>query len=146
MTPITTKQIQYIKILMRNKNLIELSEEIALQYSNNRTNKVSELSVQEGIEIIKNLTASEPNNSQRKQEETMRRKIISMAREMAWVISEPSKLNGVSILNANMERINNWCIQYGYLKKPLNEYTFAELPKLVSQFGKLHTQYINELK
>lgn len=146
MTPITTKQIQYIKILMRNKNILDLSEEMALQYSNNRTNKVSELTVHEGIDIIKNLTASEPNNDIIKKSETMRRKIISMAREMAWVISEPSKLNGVSVLNANMDRINNWCIKYGYLKKSLNEYTFAELPKLVSQFEKLHTQYINELK
>jgi hypothetical protein len=33
-----------------------------------------------------------------------------------------------------VDRLNNWCKQYGYKRKGLNSYTHAELPKLIAQF------------
>ncbi len=141
---ITTKQIQYIKVLMRNKGVIDLSGEFAHSFSAGRTTHVSELTVKEGIELIKGLTANDQSAERKQDEERMRRKIISHAYEMGWVITDIS--TGVSKLQADMESINAWCLKYGYLHKPLNEYTFEELPKLVSQFGRLHKQFLKELK
>lgn len=143
MLPISSKQIQYAKALMRQQNIIDVSAELALQFSNGRTEHVSELSSGEGIELIRSLTPGSPAHERRAAEEKMRRKVISMAREMGWVLTDTS--TGKIELKADMGRIQNWCEVYGYLHKELNEYTFEELPTLVSQFGILHKQYLNEL-
>jgi len=67
-----------------------------------------------------------------------RKHIISMAHEMGW------KVEGG---RADMQRINNWCIKYGHLHLPLNDYHGAELSTLVTTFKKkVYAQFINTLK
>lgn len=57
--------------------------------------------------------------------ETMKRKIISMAHECGW------KMPGGKI---DMNAVNSWCVKFGYLHKPLDDHTYQELPKLITQF------------
>ena len=67
----------------------------------------------------------------------MRRKMISYAHQLHWHLPGTQK--------PDMPRLNAWCKQYGYLHKPLNEYTYKELPKLVSQFKAVFADILNKL-
>jgi hypothetical protein len=131
----TAKQVGMIKGLLTQLRLIDDSAGYAKQYSNNRTEHIGELTMPEANQLIKNLMptakAGQPNEHTAKAEacNTMRRKIISMAREMGW--NQHNHATGK--LQANMERIEGWCIHHGYLAKGLNKYSFDELPKLVTQ-------------
>lgn len=61
---------------------------------------------------------------QNTRENRMRRKIIALFKQMSYTLP-----NG----NADMEAINAWCIHYGKIKKPLNDYTKDELVIIISQ-------------
>jgi hypothetical protein len=67
----------------------------------------------------------------------MRNKIISMAYEMNW-----TKASKDGALGIDMDHVNNWCKSYGYLKKKLDNYTYKELPQLVSQFEGVYKSYL----
>lgn len=69
----------------------------------------------------------------------MRKKIISMAREMGW------EVNGADGKRADMDKIKNWVLKYGINKKPFNSYTATELPALVSQFEKIYKDFLNRV-
>jgi len=142
MNLITNKQLQYLTSLMTKQQMLGYSSELALKVSNQRVFEMQSLTSLEASNLIKLLQNSD---SKAVQSDTMRKKMISMAREMGWVLVKDNPTNGTPMLEANMERINNWCKQYGYLHKTLNQYTFEELPKLVSQFGILHEEFLNEL-
>lgn len=58
--------------------------------------------------------------------------IIAMAHEMGWQL--PGNLPGEKP-RIDMERLNKWCLEKSYLKKPLNDYQYDELMKLVNQFS-----------
>ena len=139
MKRISTKQVGYIKALMAQRKIIHLSHEIAYNHSDQRTHHVSALTAVEAQKLIDFLKADDDIATQCN---TMRRKMISMAREMGWSLPNPSK-GGAMV--ADMARLDNWCIKYGYLHKPLNEHSLAELPKLLSQFGILLNQFLNAI-
>ncbi len=72
------------------------------------------------------------------QADTMRKKIISMLREIGY----ETKYNNKIV--ADMQRIYTLIKSKGFKKpKGLNEYTYEELPKLVSQIEAI---YVSELK
>jgi len=65
-----------------------------------------------------------------KRSDRMRKKIISMmVHELGWT----------------MDKLYQFCIKSGYLKKPLNDYSYEELPLLVTQFGNILESYIPKL-
>ena len=64
--------------------------------------------------------------------DNMRKKIISQFRTCGY------EVNG----RADMPRIYGAVAKYGYLHKPLNNYTANELPKLVSQFEAMSDKFI----
>lgn len=70
---------------------------------------------------------------------TQRRKILSMAHELGW-----SYLGRDNKMVADIERINRWCNEYGYLRKPLNYYTPDELPRLVTQFQNMYVKTLRD--
>lgn len=45
----------------------------------------------------------------------------------------------------DMDHVNAWCIKHGYLKKKLDNYTYSELPKLVSQFEEVYRGYLRSI-
>lgn len=67
----------------------------------------------------------------------MKNKIFYYAHEMGWV-----KVNKAGKVVADGERVDNWCLNYSYLKKKLNNYTYKELPKLVSQFEAVYKHFL----
>ena len=74
--------------------------------------------------------------------DVMRKKLISMAREIGYEIQHPLN-TGQRI--ADMERINNWCISHGKFNKKLNQHNWEELQMLISQFHAYYLKYLNSL-
>ena len=62
----------------------------------------------------------------------MRKKIISLMRRMGYEKQD----------RADMPRIYGWIEAKGYLKKPLNNYTAKELPRLVSQVDRVFQSFL----
>lgn len=107
---------------------------ICYQFSGGRTESSRELDDNEMLAAIKELEAN--NLLELDKANIMRRKIISMAHELAW------KTAGGKI---DMKRIDAWCVKYGYLSKALNKYTLTELPKLVTAFEIFYNKFIKAL-
>lgn len=113
--------------ILEKLDLIEDRERLALQYSKGRTGQTSKLYVNECSELISDLQKQADNSSDK-----MRKKILSIAHSMGWQLEQ----NGRLIVD--MERVNNWCVKYGYLHKRLNSYSARELVRLVSQFEEMY--------
>ncbi len=95
-------------------------------HTDGRTSSSREMMNWECQNLIKFLEKQEkPKNDSA---DKMRKKIISICYEMGWTFDTG---------RINMERINNFCIKFGYLHKPLNDYSINELPELVTQFKKV---------
>ena len=67
---------------------------------------------------------------------TMRRKILAKCHRLKWQTADGKVC---------MQRLNQWCLQKSYLLKPLNQYTYDELPALVSQFEEVYKYYIKKI-
>lgn len=65
----------------------------------------------------------------------MRRKLIAILTKVGY-----TKDN-----KADMERINNWCQTHGYLHKPLNDYKYNELPKLIAQAESMYAKFLKRI-
>ena len=75
--------------------------------------------------VIKMLQKNDPCDK-------MRKKIISICYQLGWIYNgndDDKKMN--------MAKIDAFLKSRGYIKKPLNQYTKSELPKLVSQFQQI---------
>lgn len=101
-----------------------------------RTDSCADLSFVEARELCKMLNIAATNKQDRERMDIMRKKIISCFHQMNY------RLPGGKI---DMERVEEWILKYGYLHKPLNRYTYAELPKLVSQVQIMLDKHLNQL-
>lgn len=108
--------------------------DMVLGFTGGRTDTSTALFSSEAIALIKHLKSLDPEE---KKAEKMRRKIISMAHELKWYIPGTNK--------ADMKRLDEWCLKFGYLHKKLNQYQYNELPKLVTQFSNAHHALLNKL-
>jgi hypothetical protein len=45
----------------------------------------------------------------------------------------------------DIERVDAWCVTYGYGHKKLKEYTYVEMPKLITQFRAVYEDYLKSL-
>lgn len=137
MQPITKPQIQAIKATCRRKNIE--SADMALSYSNNRTEHVSDLTKDEAKQLLTALIGEKESFNAK---QIMVRKILAMAHEMRWELNEQRHNKSNKI---DMERVNNWMNKYSYLHKPLDRYRADELPALVTQFSKYHESIIKSI-
>jgi hypothetical protein len=127
----TPKQISMVRALMAKAGLMEHKEDMAFDYSNGRTAHLSELTHPETMQLVKYLNAYLGLNGN--PADKMRRKILSHAHEMHWELYDG---------RVDMERVNNWCIRFSGLNKPLDEFKYAELPALVTQFEMVYTAFL----
>jgi len=129
---ITPQQRNCIYAMLKKLHIIgEAKEIVILGFSNQRTVHVSELLKVEAAALIQHLKDLDPDEQGANK---MRRKIISMAHEMHW----HNRFG-----KADMQRINSWCKVYGYKHKSLNNYTYKELPALVTQFEQVYQSFLN---
>ena len=150
MSTITKNQIIIIQsIINKNPNLKAAKEDIVSEVSKGRTTSVAALLFAEADSLIKGLkkeTTFKKEVNKADPCHKMRGKILSHAHELGWhkkdakgnLIRDPAT-NKTKI---DFERVNEWCIKYGYLKKKLDKYTYDELPKLVWQFKEAYKDYL----
>lgn len=136
---LTVSQITCIQTLLTKHGLRDEKESIVESFSGGRTTSLRELRITEAQMLIGHLKSLEPSNARA---ERMRNKILSIAHEMGWYTSPTSPRAERKL---DMRRVNNWCLKYGYLHKLLDEYTYEELPKLVTQFEEVYKDMLRKV-
>ncbi len=101
-------------------------------HTQGRTGSVAELYDHEANSLISFLQSTVKDSADKQ-----RKKIIYYFRAMGWETEDGA---------ADMKRINEFCIEKGYLNKPLNSYTKAELPKLVSQVHLIYKKHLEKVQ
>ena len=92
--------------------------------------------------MIKHLKANDPYAAS---VQRMKGKILFLAHEMGWYV-EGSKRNSKGKLQLDLQRIDNWCLKFGYIKRKFDNYSFEELPKLVTQFKEyVYKDYLKKI-
>ena len=124
MKKINQNQLRAVYALLGDNGLREEKEAVVNGFTGGRTTSVSKMSSAEAASLIGHLKSL---NKTHASAEKMRNKILSHAHELGWTT------NG----KVMMERVNNWCTKYGHAHKRLDDYTYAELPTLVTQFEEL---------
>ena len=120
----------------------EIKQDLVYQFTNSRETRSSLMTDHECQRLINHLNAlkkqkeasSQARNEAFKNntpENKMRRKIMSICHEMKW--TKDGKLDWT--------RINEFLLNRSYLKKGLDKYTKAELPKLITQFENILRTY-----
>lgn len=133
--PVTYIRRMHMLLNKAGLNTAGDKKSLALEYSQGKTDKTSDLSLEQYKRLIRDLdTVYGRMDAAAK----MRRKIISRAHEMSWYKKQPGKPE------IDMDRIDRWCSTYGYLHKPLNDYDVYELPKLVSQFDMVYYDFLGK--
>jgi hypothetical protein len=127
------RQFKRMMQLLTMRNLQGRRHAIVWDYSNGRTESSKELTDPEVLKIIHDL---ERGFSELDRTDKMRKKIISQGHEMGW------EYPGGKI---DIDRLNAWCVKFGYLHKALNKYAYAELPALVTQFEAVYNSFIESL-
>lgn len=129
---ISKQQIQIIQTLLNKQGLADQKEALVSSFTHERTTSLREMTSSEAFALIQHFKKDDPRTK-------MQRNIIAMAHEMKW-----QKADG----KADMDRINGWVANYGYLKNKhicLNQYSYSELPALVSQFKQVYKSYLKAI-
>lgn len=114
-------------------------KELILQFTNENKEGLSTLTPHEYREFINWLNQRFPSTPAPKKLsslENQRRKIISIFRQMGYETPENK---------ADMKRIYAWVLKSGYLHKGFNQYTDAEIPKLVYQAEQVLMSYLKSI-
>jgi hypothetical protein len=123
-------------------------EELVFSFSHGRTHSSGDLSDLEVDELIKHLekmTRKEhaPTHSGVDYKgQQMRRRILSLCYNIGWVTWNTGKGKH----EIDWPRLNGWMLKYGYLHKPMNDYTYTELQRLVKQFENMATAALSPSK
>jgi hypothetical protein len=143
----TAKQKQQLYGLLAKLGWKDLKESLVSSYTDGRTQSCSEMTPNEIKALLTYLIGEFANkkgkvvlaasqvseNAHKEKADKMRKKIIAMAHKLFWKTPQGK---------ADMQRIDNWCINHSSLKKKLMEHTIHELPALVSQFELMYLYYL----
>lgn len=121
-----TTQFKQMMALFNQTGKMGYRHTYCWEASQGRTESTRELTSAEIQSIIHCLQAESDTYQQANR---MRRKLISMAREMKW--------EGNII-----QRIDHWCEKYGQFHKPLMGHTLKELPLLITQFEQVYKSFL----
>lgn len=131
MKPITPEQLRCLNTIVSKFKIAKDDKEMmVLGFSGGRATSSKDLWFDEASAMIKHLKANDPNAAS---VQRMKGKILYLAHEMGWYV-ENSKRNSKGKLQLDLQRIDNWCLKYGYIKRKFDNYSYEELPKLVTQF------------
>jgi len=133
MKTVLPRNFKKLMALLTKTGLQGRRHAIVWDYSSGRTESSKELTDPETDRLIRDL---EKGFKELDRSDIMRKKIISQAHEMGWEL--PGR-------KADMARINAWCQKSGYLHKPLNHYTYSELPGLVTQFDNVYKSFLKAI-
>lgn len=129
----TKKQLKVFYTILSLRGLAEMKAQIVSSHSDGRTEHASELAPSEMKALIDKMQLNPTLrfDSTQEAENRMRRRILSLCYTLGWTTLNPRK----GAQGIDWTRLEAWLIKYGYLHKArLNDYTYNELPKLVTQF------------
>ena len=113
--------------------------DLVSSFTDGRTNNSAELSDLEADELIKHLEKMAhkghgPTLSGIDYKgQQMRRRILSLCYTMGWSVWNETRQKH----DVDWKRLNGWMLDYSYAHKPLNEYSYGELQRLICQFEKM---------
>lgn len=141
MTPATAKQLQSIHAALHIKGLLRHKREMVSSFTNGRSESSRDMSFEEAADMLASLNDHVPDNERKNK---MVRHIIAMAHEMGWISESVvvSRESGVLQKKKDYSRLHGWVEKYGYLKKPLGKYSYAELPTLVTAFKNVYQSWL----
>ncbi len=127
----TKDQIRAINAIIAKAGQMENKAAIVFEATGGRTTHSSELTAQEAQGVLQSLNrqTSGLNPSLR-----MINKLFAMANEIGYIPITCMVTHKGIVRKKEYSHLHAWVEKYGYLKKPLKEYSHAELPTLVSQF------------
>lgn len=128
----TNKQLQAIHAMLYKKGMLKNKPYIIEGATAGRSSSSRDLTFEEANALLQTLN---PTQSTMNVSSRLMSKLFAMAFEMGW-ITEQTLVDGQGGIKKKKDysRVHGWVEKYGYLKKPLREYIYKELPKLVSQF------------
>lgn len=144
---ITKLQISQMHAILSKKGLMDQKREIVGMISKGRTFSMMQLTQWEAQMWINamNKATTQPKSEDPRQK--MINRIIAIAREMGVVQRKNfADANGQLKHKSDYSRLNEWMKEKSYLKKPLNQYTYEELPTLVSQYNNIYISWLNKSK
>jgi len=123
--------------LLKETNRQEYKETLVAAYSSKQSASVKDLSDAELQSLVDFLSVGSTKTPILRDESSdrMRKKVIAICASTFGMVK-----NGKS----DMERINAFIIEKGYLKKSLNDYEQSELPTLISQMEKIQDWKTNK--
>lgn len=133
MSSVTKKQIRAIHATIKAKGLQDQKKDIILNASEGRTESSSDLTYEEAHTLLKFLNTENKNNQST---DRMIRKLMAMAYDLRWIESFTFVRDHKTFKRNDFSKVYEWVRKYGYLGKELKEYSYQELPKLLSQFEK----------
>lgn len=141
----TAKQLQHIHAALHRLGLLRHKADMVSSYTNGRTSSSREMTAAEAQEMLATLNDHQPDEDKRQK---MVKHIIAMAHEMGWIKESGvvSQESGVGTLKKKKDYsdLHAWVEKYGYLKKPLNKYSYAELPNLVTAFKNVYAAWLKK--
>lgn len=109
----------------------DTQRDVIAGFTGGRTEHTSQMKPAEAANLVRYLETT----ARKSPEVRMRRKIIHLAHLIGWK-DKAGK--------ANTARIDNWCIKYGQFHKPLNDHSYKELVKLLTQFEQVFNSQIEK--
>lgn len=140
----TPQQLQRIHAALHMQGLLHHKADMVSSFTNGRSESSREMTSDEAAELLQML--NETQSAKQKEQGTkdkMVRHMIAMAHEMGW-IKERAVVNGDGQVSRKKDYtdLHAWVEKYGYLKKPLNKYSYQELPTLVTAFKNVYTSWL----
>ncbi len=119
-----------------NKNKLNNKEKEALieKFTAGRTHNISQMNYDEALSLIQHVDIQ---SYKAMKADRMRKKILHYCHLMQWYRQGTTQLD--------FNRIDEFCIKRGWKHKPLNRYTYEELPMLVTQFEEVYEHFLNKL-
>jgi len=121
----TKAQNKKLHYLLNDTGLMKYKQELVSSFTHARTQHSSHMSRDECERLIDHLANQPHDDGNEVQKDIMRKKILHMAHELGW-----EKQDGT----IDWHKLNHWLLQYGHKHKRLNDYSYNELVRLVSQF------------
>lgn len=147
MRTITKEQISAFHAILVKNGLMESKRDIVEQISKGRVASSTELYYDEVQAWIDAMNAAMKSQKKDKADEDPRQKmvnnIIAMAHEMGWIKKKQVVTKCGIALKNNYDDLDAWILKYGYLHIPLRQYTYEQLPKLVTAFKNVYLSYLN---
>jgi hypothetical protein len=140
-TTATPQQITALHAALHAKNLLGKKAEIVEAVTHGRTSSSKLLTTDEAHALIADLNKNYVKADEGKK---MRGSIIAMAHDMGMIPTINIVVNDSIIPKKDYSHLDAWMHRYSYLKKKLFDYTYAELPTLVTQFKKVYEAHLKK--